>query len=123
MASTELRGLPRRHCAATRCRATGRRTCTSLSLSHGARSDDIVAGRIPMNGGAAAMGRDGHLDGDGGAEAEVERRVGPAAAAHAIEEILHVQGGDVLVGLVARLGGHGGAFSVALFSLRGVYNL
>ena len=54
-------------------------------------SNNLFRRGVPPHGRLAAVGGDRHLAGDRGTEAELERTDGLLAAAHTIEEVLHVQ--------------------------------
>src|SRR5271157_882150 len=58
-------------------------------------SNDLFLLLVPTHGSALPVRINGHSAGDGGAEAQFEGAVGFFAAAHAVEEILHVQGGGI----------------------------
>src|SRR5215472_15493993 len=54
-------------------------------------SDDLFPLLVPVNSAAAAVRSDSHLASDGRMETDFERAIGLLAAAHAVEEVLHVR--------------------------------
>src|SRR6516164_4923374 len=64
--------------------------CSPFVKIRNGASDDLFPFCIPLDGTFLTQRSDGHLAGDGGAEAELEGAVGFFAAADTIKEITHV---------------------------------